>query len=363
MKCNSGFPNPDHTWSYMIGSKFVIKSLINWANWAHKPMPSIAIPCCVLALRGTNANDSKAGTKECTLCARGNTREKETLEGLSGVHGISWYLKVFHKVSWCCFMVLFHGVSLIPPWPFSPAPAKKTARLDAVGFHLGVTRTTPPETVAEGQRLSLRCLCSDPCSDWWIYQILSMRLVKKASTMQTATHTHKNTPPILQRSPGRASHSTNCCSVDCRSQQKGHHRSTREGSRWPTKALAKALAGSATSCIINRLLNKFNTGNHGSMLSNKTWAWILPHLCDPPPTLPFWVSHQRRTCRACSVLAWVPNAEKRVALRRNIAAMAGAMPYSGPRIGGENMRKTASKDLWFCVAKRTDRTTVDLEEK
>ena len=105
MKCNSGFPNPDHTWSYMIGSKFVIKSLINWANWAHKPMPSIAIPCCVLALRGTNANDSKAGTKECTLCARGNTREKETLEGLSGVHGISWYLKVFHQVSWCCFMV------------------------------------------------------------------------------------------------------------------------------------------------------------------------------------------------------------------------------------------------------------------
>ena len=176
-------------------------------------------------------------------------------------------------------------------------------------------------------------------------------------------HTHKNTPPILQRSPGRASHSTNCCSVDCRSQQKGHHRSTREGSRWPTKALAKALAGSATSCIINRLLNKFNTGNHGSMLSNKTCALILPHLCDPPPMLPFWVSHQRRTRRACSVLAWVPNAEKRVALRRNIAAMAGAMPYSGPRIGGENLRKTASKDLWFCVAKRTDRTTVDLEEK
>ena len=79
--------------------------------------------------------------------------------------------------------------------------------------------------------------------------------------------------------------------------------------------------------------------------------------------LPFCVSHQRRIRRACSVLAWVPNAEKRVALRRNIAAMAGAMPYSGPRIGGENMRKTASKDLWFCLAKRTNRTTVDLEEK
>lgn len=79
--------------------------------------------------------------------------------------------------------------------------------------------------------------------------------------------------------------------------------------------------------------------------------------------LPFCVSHQRRIRRACSVLAWVPNAEKRVALRRNIAAMAGAMPYSGPRIGGENMRKTASKDMWFCVAKRTNRTTVDLEEK
>jgi hypothetical protein len=185
------FPNPDHTWSYMIGSKFVIKSLINWANWAHKPMPSIAIPCCVLALHGTNANDSKAGTKECTLCARGNTREKQTLEGLSGVHGISWYLKVFHEVSWCCFSVSW--CFLNSPMAILTSTGKKPARLDAVGFHLGVTRPTPPETVAEGQRLSLRCLCSDPCSDSWIDQILSMRLVKKASTMQTATHTQ--TPP------------------------------------------------------------------------------------------------------------------------------------------------------------------------
>ena len=49
----------------------------------------------------------------------------------------SWVDMKFHGVvSWCF---------LNSTWPFSP---------DALGFHLGVTRQKPPETVAEGKRRS-----------------------------------------------------------------------------------------------------------------------------------------------------------------------------------------------------------------
>ena len=212
-------------------------------------------------------------------------------------HGIWRYFMKFHGV-----VSVFHGVSLIPPWPFSPAPAKNQQGLMPLGFTLesqdqhhqkpwprgkGFRYVASVQTHVQTHELirSFRCV-------WW-------KRLQQCKLQHT--HTHTNTPPILQRSPGRASHSTNCRSVDCRSQQKGHHRSTREGSRWPTKALAKALAGSATSCIINNgLLNKFNTGNHGSMLSNKTWAWILPHLCDPPPaSILRFASTQDSPCLFC----------------------------------------------------------------